>query len=96
MPEFFQTLMGKKFFEGTVPSLVRAIEKLAKKYGKSPLQIFKRWIIERNVNLLTSSTSRMHQQANLQILNFSIDRSDVEMLSALKQDDEEGLHMRVE
>lgn len=75
---------------------MKAIEKLAKKYGKSPLQIFQRWIIERNVNILTSSTSHVHQQANLQILDFSMVRSDVEMLSALEQDEEEGLHMRVE
>lgn len=31
MVQFFQTMMGKKFFEGTVPSLVRAIERLTKK-----------------------------------------------------------------
>jgi hypothetical protein len=30
MPDFFQTMMGKRFIEGTIPSLVRAIDKLNK------------------------------------------------------------------
>ena len=28
-PEFFQTIMGKRFFESTVPELVRQIGRLA-------------------------------------------------------------------
>lgn len=29
MTQFFETLMGKRFFEGTVPKLARAVERLA-------------------------------------------------------------------
>lgn len=29
MPEFFQTGMGQKFFEGTVPRIVKALERIA-------------------------------------------------------------------
>jgi branched-subunit amino acid aminotransferase/4-amino-4-deoxychorismate lyase len=28
-PEFFQTMMGRKFFDGDVPRLIKAIERLA-------------------------------------------------------------------
>jgi len=28
-PKFFQSMMGKSFFEGQVPRLVKALEKLA-------------------------------------------------------------------
>ena len=28
-PKFFQTMMGRSFFEGQVPRLIKAIEKLA-------------------------------------------------------------------
>lgn len=27
-PEFFQTLMGKRYYEGTLPSLIKAINEL--------------------------------------------------------------------
>ena len=33
-PEFFQTVMGARFYEGTVPSLVRAIATLGENVGK--------------------------------------------------------------
>jgi len=29
-PQFFETGMGRKFYEGTVPRLARAVEKVAK------------------------------------------------------------------
>jgi hypothetical protein len=32
-PEFFQTVMGRHFYEGTMPALVRAIEALNKNLG---------------------------------------------------------------
>ena len=30
MVEFFQTIMGRKFFEGTVPRIVNALEDIAR------------------------------------------------------------------
>ncbi len=33
-PEFFQTLMGKRFYEGTMPSLVRELNTLNKNLGR--------------------------------------------------------------
>lgn len=29
MPEFFQTLMGRKFYEADVPRIIRTLEKIA-------------------------------------------------------------------
>ena len=37
MPDFFQTMMGKRFIEGTIPSLVRAIDKLNKNLEPEPI-----------------------------------------------------------
>ena len=31
MPQFHETIMGKRFIEGTIPSLVRAVDKLTEK-----------------------------------------------------------------
>ena len=35
MPEFFQTQMGARFFGGTVPALVRALERIADNLEKN-------------------------------------------------------------
>lgn len=29
MPEFFQTVMGRKFYEGTAPSIAKQLERIA-------------------------------------------------------------------
>ena len=33
MVEFFQTVMGRQFFESTMPRLARALEQLAERFG---------------------------------------------------------------
>lgn len=33
--EFFQTIMGKRFFEGHVPRLVKALEKIAEELERA-------------------------------------------------------------
>ena len=38
-PEFFQTMMGRTFFDGTMPKIARALERIAaalEKQGESP------------------------------------------------------------
>lgn len=35
-PEFFQTVMGRQFFEGTVPRIARALERIAKALEQEP------------------------------------------------------------
>jgi hypothetical protein len=34
MSEFFQTRMGQKFYEGTMPRLVKALERIADSLGR--------------------------------------------------------------
>lgn len=34
-PEFFQTLMGKRFYEGDVPRIIKALERIADALEKS-------------------------------------------------------------
>ena len=33
--KFFQTVMGKKFFEGHIPKLIRALESIAKELKRA-------------------------------------------------------------
>lgn len=75
---------------------MNVLKDISNKYGKSPLQIFQRWIIEREVNVLTSSTTFEHQQENLNILNFKLSHKDIMLISELGQNEEGGLHMRVD
>ncbi len=35
-PEFFQTPMGKRFFEGTLPQIAQSLEKIAKNLEEDP------------------------------------------------------------
>ena len=35
--EFFQTLMGKKFYEGTMPSIAKSLERIARALEAQPL-----------------------------------------------------------
>lgn len=41
MIQFYETVMGKRFFEGTVPSLVRALERIANALETTPS---KKWV----------------------------------------------------
>lgn len=38
MPEFFQTIMGKKFYEGDVPRIAKALETIARKMEDAGLR----------------------------------------------------------
>ena len=86
-----------RFFlnEGPSSPRMKIFEELSQKYNRTPLQVFLRWIIERKVNILTSSTSQKHQRENLGILDFQLDKVDILRISGLAQDEEQGLHMRV-
>jgi hypothetical protein len=35
MPEFFQTVMGQRFYEGTMPRIAKALEEIAKELKRA-------------------------------------------------------------
>lgn len=48
MPEFFQTLMGQKFYESTMPRIAAALEALAEKQPKKIVEY--KMVAEKDIN----------------------------------------------
>jgi len=62
------------------------LNKLAKKYNKSPAQVLIRWGIQHGLIEIPKSSSRKHIKENSQIFDFNINTSDMEELDNLNED----------
>lgn len=49
---------------------------IAKKYGKSPVQIALKWIVAKNVSVATKSSNPVHLAENLDIFDFELQQQD--------------------
>jgi hypothetical protein len=49
-PEFFKTIMGRRFYEGDVPRIAKALEKIAKHLGEEPIKLPNGSMMLRNTN----------------------------------------------
>ena len=58
---------------------------LSKKYGRSIAQIILRWHIERNVVPVFTSTKPSRIRENVEMFGFSLEKSDVDKITALDQ-----------
>lgn len=67
----------------------KAVQKLAKKYGKTPAQIALRWDLQHNVVTIPKSVRRARIEENAQIFNFEISQPDMDALDAL----DAGVHV---
>ena len=59
------------------------ILELADKYGKDPGQIVIRWNLQENVQAIVKSASAVHQQTNLEVLDFELSVEDMERINQL-------------
>ena len=59
------------------------ILELADKYGKDPGQIVIRWNLQEKVQAIVKSASALHQQTNLEVLDFKLSVEDMERINQL-------------
>jgi diketogulonate reductase-like aldo/keto reductase len=60
---------------------VRVVDKLCKKYGKTPAQIAINWLVSQDsVITLSKMSSPEHMKENLGALSWKMDKADIEML----------------
>lgn len=62
------------------------LQSLSEKYGKSIPQIILRWHLDRNVIPVFTSTKPSRIKENVEVFNFHLEKSDVEIITALNQD----------
>ena len=73
--------LANKLFEESV------VKKLADKYERTAAQIVLRWHYQLNVISIPRSSNPRRQLANLQIFDFELEVSDVELLNSLSKSD---------
>lgn len=59
------------------------IEKLAKKYGKTPAQILLNWSLSRNQVFLAKSSKMKRLEENINVFSFKLEKEDVEEINGL-------------
>tara|TARA_B100000287_G_C20249391_1_gene629478 strand:+ start:22 stop:459 length:438 start_codon:yes stop_codon:yes gene_type:complete len=61
------------------------ILKLSKKYNKTPAQICLRWGVQRDYIVIPRSSNRNRLYENININDFNIDKSDIEIINNLNK-----------
>ena len=61
------------------------LQKLCKKYNKTPAQIILRWNIEHGVSTIPKSSNRKRLQENFDIFDFSLSKEDVELMDGFNE-----------
>jgi len=65
---------------------------LARKYGKNPVQITLRWMIQRQVVAIPKSGNRERICSNIDIFDFEIDDADMKLIDSLDRNERLGRH----
>ena len=63
----------------------KIINQIAKKYQKTPIQITLRWLIQQDIIAIPKASSEKHLKENLDIFNFKLDNSDIEIIKTVNQ-----------
>ena len=63
----------------------KIINQIAKKYQKTPIQITLRWLIQQDIIAIPKASSEKHLKENLDIFNFELDNSDIEIIKTVNQ-----------
>ncbi len=62
-----------------------ALEKIGKRYNKSPAQVALRWLVQQeNVAAIPKASKPEHQEANIDIFDFELESQEMETVSGLK------------
>jgi len=67
-----------------------ALQKIAAKYKKSPVQVIIRWIIQRGMVVLPKSVHKERIEANLDVFDFVLDDEDMKSLFSLDKNERVG------
>ena len=65
---------------------------LGERYGKNPIQITLRWMIQKGVVTLPRSSKKGHIEQNADLFDFELDPDDVALIDGLDQDQRMGPH----
>ncbi|MBO8415899.1 MAG: aldo/keto reductase [Proteobacteria bacterium] len=82
--EAYSPLGGEKS-NGALRNHPKLIE-IAKKHGKSPVQVLIRWQLQRSVIVLPKASKPEHIKSNAEIFNFVLDDTDLLNIGSLNQD----------
>ena len=71
-----------------IPELIS----LGRKYGKSPVQITLRWMIQRGIVAIPKSGNKQRIASNIDIFDFSLSEEEMEIINGLDRDERLGQH----
>ncbi len=60
------------------------LKKIAAKHGKTVAQVVSRWLVERDVVVLTKSVEQTHMRENLDVFDFALDDEDKKAILSLE------------
>jgi diketogulonate reductase-like aldo/keto reductase len=72
----------RPIMQGRITGVPELIE-LGKKYGKNPIQVALRWMIQRGVVTIPKSEKKEHIQSNADIFDFEIEAEDMAVIDGL-------------
>lgn len=61
------------------------LQKISEKYGKSPIQVILRYLVQNDIVTIPRSTNPAHIKANIDIFDFELDKEDLKQLRALDE-----------
>ncbi len=61
------------------------LQKIGEKYGKSPIQVILRYLVQNDIVTIPRSTNPAHIKANIDIFDFELDKEDLKRLRALDE-----------
>ena len=62
---------------------VPELKQLAKQYGKNPIQITLRWILQREIIVIPKSTKMKRIQDNAKVFDFELTAADMALIDGL-------------
>ena len=62
---------------------VRQLQKIAKKYGKNPVQITLRWLLQRGIIVIPKSIKKTRIQENAKVFDFELSAADMAVIDSL-------------
>lgn len=61
------------------------LKEIGEKYGKSPIQVILRYLVQNDVVTIPRSTNPAHIKSNIDIFDFELDNDDLKKLRALDE-----------
>lgn len=71
---------------------IPVIIEIAKKYGKTPVQVVLRWDLQKDVITIPKSASKERIISNAQLFDFELSSEDIKQIDALDRDERIGAH----